>query len=95
MRWNAVGWDRWGGYLLKERVSALPRSPPACSGPVAGLGAGPAVASQLVGRRRQADDPVGQLTGREREVLALMAEGRSARSSAGRLFLSEYTAASR
>ena len=36
----------------------------------------PTVVSQLVGRRRR-DDPIGDLTPREREVLGLMAEGRS------------------
>jgi DNA-binding NarL/FixJ family response regulator len=36
----------------------------------------PTIVSQLVGRRRR-DDPIDQLTPREREVLGLMAEGRS------------------
>ena len=36
----------------------------------------PSVVSQLVGRRRR-DDPLAELTAREREVLGLMAEGRS------------------
>jgi DNA-binding NarL/FixJ family response regulator len=51
----------------------------------------PAVVSRLVGRRREADDPVNQLTGREREVLALMAKGRSNKAITERLFVSEYT----
>ena len=46
----------------------------------------PAVVSQLVGRRR-ADDPVDSLTPREREVLELMAEGRSNQAIAERLFV--------
>ncbi len=50
----------------------------------------PAVVSQLVGRR-QGDDPLELLTGRERAVLALMAEGRSNKAIAQRLFVSEYT----
>lgn len=54
MRWNAVGRDRWGGYLLKERVSALLSSPPACNGPVAGLGAGPR-GGEPAGRAAPAD----------------------------------------
>ena len=83
------------GYLLKERVSDLAE----LTSSVQRVGAGgsvldPAVVSQLVGRRRQgADphDPLEQLSGREREVLALMAEGRSNKAIAERLFVSEYT----
>jgi len=83
------------GYLLKERVSDLSE----LASSVRRVGAGgsvldPAVVSQLVGRRRRgADphDPLEQLSGREREVLALMAEGRSNKAIAERLFVSEYT----
>ena len=80
------------GYLLKERVSDLDE----LASSVQRVGAGgsvldPAVVSQLVSRRRQDDDPVTKLTGREREVLALMAEGRSNKAIAERLFVSEYT----
>jgi len=67
------------GYLLKERVGA------------GGTVLDPTVVSRLVGRRREADDPVKRLTEREREVLALMAEGRSNKAIAERLFVSEYT----
>ena len=42
----------------------------------------PAVVSQLVGRRRQDGDPLGQLTGWERELLALIGDGRSGKASA-------------
>lgn len=80
------------GYLLKERVSDLAE----LAASVRRVGAGgsvldPLVVSQLVGRRRQADDPLTRLTDRERDVLALMAEGRSNKAIAERLFLSEYT----
>ena len=51
----------------------------------------PAVVSELVGRRRQGDNPLEQLTDREREVLALMAEGRSNRAIAERLFVTDHT----
>ena len=46
----------------------------------------PAVVSQLVGRRRKAD-PLDELTPREREVLGLMAEGRSNEAISKRLFI--------
>ena len=48
----------------------------------------PTVVSQLVGRRR-ADDPLGDLTPREREVLELMAEGRSNQAICDRLFITQ------
>jgi DNA-binding NarL/FixJ family response regulator len=80
------------GYLLKERVSDLAE----LASSVQRVGArgsvlDPAVVSQLVGKRRQGTDPLEQLSGREREVLALMAEGRSNKAIADRLFVSEYT----
>ncbi len=80
------------GYLLKERVSDLDE----LSSSVNRVGHGgsvldPAVVGELVGRRRQADNPLEHLTGREREVLALMAEGRSNRAIAERLFVTEHT----
>ena len=51
----------------------------------------PSVVAQLVGRRRSGDDPVDDLTDREREVLALMAEGRSNRAIGERLFITDRT----
>jgi DNA-binding NarL/FixJ family response regulator len=50
----------------------------------------PTVVSRLVGRRRRAD-PMETLSAREREVLQLMAEGRSNRAIGERLFLSSKT----
>ena len=75
------------GYLLKDRVADLEEF----AGAVRRVGDGgsaldPAVVSQLVGRRR-ADDPVDSLTPREREVLELMAEGRSNQAIAERIFV--------
>jgi DNA-binding NarL/FixJ family response regulator len=80
------------GYLLKERVSDLDE----LSASVNRVGNGgsvldPAVVDELVGRRRHADNPLEQLTDREREVLALMAEGRSNRAIAERLFVTDHT----
>jgi DNA-binding NarL/FixJ family response regulator len=79
------------GYLLKERVfdiavliDALRR-----------LGDGesvvdPTIVMRLLGRRRQAG-PLDQLTAREREVLALLAEGLSNHAIAERLVVTERT----
>ena len=80
------------GYLLKDRVSDLHD----LSDAVERVGKGgsvldPTVVAQLVGRRRQGHDPIDDLTEREREVLALMAEGRSNRAIAERLVITERT----
>jgi DNA-binding NarL/FixJ family response regulator len=80
------------GYLLKERVSDLHE----LASSVNRVGNGgsvldPAVVGELVGRRRQGDNPIEHLTNREREVLALIAEGRSNRAIAERLFVTEHT----
>jgi DNA-binding NarL/FixJ family response regulator len=77
------------GYLLKDRVSNVDDFVAA----VRRVGEGgsaldPSVVSQLVGRRRR-DDPVDTLTPREREVLALMAEGRSNQGIADELVVTE------
>lgn len=80
------------GYLLKDRVSDLDEFTAA----VRRVGAGgsaldPTVVAQLVGRRRAQADPLDTLTDREREVLALMAEGRSNAAIAARLVVAERT----
>jgi DNA-binding NarL/FixJ family response regulator/class 3 adenylate cyclase len=75
------------GYLLKDRVSDLDEFAAAVRRVAEGGSAlDPAVVDQLVGRRRR-DDPLEELTAREREVLELMAEGRSNQAIAERMFV--------
>jgi DNA-binding NarL/FixJ family response regulator len=77
------------GYLLKDRVSDVDEFVSAVRRVAEGGSAlDPAVVSQLVGRRR-GNDPVGELTPRERDVLELMAEGRSNEGIAKRLVVTE------
>jgi DNA-binding NarL/FixJ family response regulator/class 3 adenylate cyclase len=75
------------GYLLKDRVSDVEEFAASVRRVAEGGSAlDPAVVSQLVGRRRQRD-PLEELTPREREVLGLMAEGRSNQAISDRLFI--------
>jgi DNA-binding NarL/FixJ family response regulator len=79
------------GYLLKDRVADLPDFVDA----VRRIGSGgsvidPDVVSTLLGRQRP-DGPLDALTRRERDVLGLMAEGRSNAAIAHHLGLTEKT----
>jgi DNA-binding NarL/FixJ family response regulator len=75
------------GYLLKERVGDLPTFTDAVRRVAAGgCALDPAVVARLVGRPRNSS-LVDQLTRREREVLELMAEGRSNQGIADALFI--------
>ena len=75
------------GYLLKDRVADIDEFAAAVRRVAEGGSAlDPAVVSQLVGRHRR-DDPLEELSPREREVLELMAEGRSNQAIAERLFV--------
>lgn len=79
------------GYLLKDRVSDVGEFAEA----VRRVGTGgsvidPEVVSTLLGRKRR-PDPLAALTDREKEVLALMAEGRSNQGIRQKLFLSPKT----
>ena len=75
------------GYLLKDRVSSLDRLSDALRTIAAGgTVLDPEVVAQLLVSRRA--DPLAALTPREREVLALMAEGRSNAAIADQLVVS-------
>jgi DNA-binding NarL/FixJ family response regulator len=79
------------GYLLKERVTDAAELTDALRRITAGgIVVDPGVVAQLVGRRRPAG-PLDTLSTREREVLAVMAEGRSNQAICERLFLSPKT----
>ena len=73
------------GYLLKDRVADIDEFASAVRRVASGGSAiDPTIVSQLLGRVRGSDD-LGELTPREREVLALMAEGLSNQGIAERL----------
>lgn len=83
--------DRRGGvgYLLKDRVMDVGQFVDAVRHvATGGTVMDPEVVSQLL-TKRASDEQIGRLTQREREVLALMAEGRSNAAVAARLVVSE------
>ena len=77
------------GYLLKDRVGDVERFADSVRRVAEGGSAlDPEVIAQVLGRSRRRD-PLAELTAREREVLALMAEGRSNQAIAEKLAVSE------
>jgi serine/threonine-protein kinase len=79
------------GYLLKDRVGEVA----VLADALRRIGEGecvidPTIVARLMGRPR-ADDPLGELSARERDVLALMAQGRSNAGIGAALFLSPKT----
>ena len=73
------------GYLLKDRIRDVTEFADAVRRVAEGGSAfDPMVVSRLVGRRR-GEDPLDSLTPREREVLELMAQGRSNQAIAKKL----------
>ncbi|MBT2544725.1 response regulator transcription factor [Streptomyces sp. ISL-44] len=82
------------GYLLKQRVADVEEFVDALRRVAAGGTAlDPQVVAQLLLRRGGGPDPLERLTPREREVLALMAEGRSNAGIAAELVVSESAVA--
>ena len=76
------------GYLLKERIADVVRFVDSVRRVAEGGSAlDPEIVALMMGRRE--GGPLASLTEREREVLALMAEGRTNRGIAGELFVSE------
>jgi DNA-binding NarL/FixJ family response regulator/class 3 adenylate cyclase len=76
------------GYLLKDRVSDVEEFTTAVRRVAEGGSAlDPLVVAELVGRNRR-DDPIERLSPREREVLELMAEGRTNQAIGRKLFIS-------
>ena len=79
------------GYLLKDRLGETHELLDAARRVASGGSAiDPAVVDELV-RARRRDDRIGRLTDREREALALIAEGRSNRAIAERLGITTKT----
>ena len=79
------------GYLLKSRVTDVTEFVQTLQRVIRGGSAvDPALVQELVAARRP-DNPLDELTGREREVLALMAEGRSNAGIGQALFVTEGT----
>ena len=77
------------GYLLKDRVADIEDFADAIRRVAAGGSAlDPSIVSQLLSKRRE-KGPLDELTAREREVVELMAEGRSNQGIAERLEISE------
>ena len=80
------------GYLLKDRVSDLEELASSVRRVADGGSVlDPLVVKQLVSRPRSGPDPLDELTEREREVLQLMAEGRTNKAIGQHLFITEHT----
>ena len=88
---DLIGDDAAGvGYLLKDRVADVAAFTDAILRVSRGGSAlDPEVVAQMLGRPRRSD-PLGSLTPREREVLTLMAEGRTNRAIADALVISVH-----
>lgn len=80
------------GYLLKDRVTDVDEFIDALRRVAAGNSAiDPLVIQNILGRPHRGQQPIDSLSGRERDVLSLMAEGKSNRAIASQLYLGERT----
>jgi DNA-binding NarL/FixJ family response regulator len=80
------------GYLLKDRVSDLDQLASSVRRVADGESVlDPLVVEQLVSRPRSGPNPLDDLTEREREVLELMAQGRSNQAIGQQLYITEHT----
>jgi DNA-binding NarL/FixJ family response regulator len=80
------------GYLLKDRVSDLDQLASSVRRVADGASVlDPLVVEQLVSRPRSGPDPLDDLTEREREVLELMAQGRTNQAIGQQLYITEHT----
>lgn len=78
------------GYLLKDRVANVADFVDAVRRVAGGgMALDPEAVSQLMSPARSADGPFAELTEREREVLDLMAQGRSNKAIAAEMFVTE------
>lgn len=78
------------GYLLKDRVAKVADFVDAVKRVAGGgMALDPEAVSQLMSPTRGADGPIAELTEREREVLELMAQGRSNKAIAAEMFVTE------
>jgi DNA-binding NarL/FixJ family response regulator len=85
------GSERSIGYLLKDRILDPAQLTEAIARVLTGgVVVDPALVAQLLDRPRRTD-PLDELTSREREVLALMAEGLTDRGIAHRLYVTPKT----
>jgi serine/threonine-protein kinase PknK len=88
---DLLGSGERSGYLLKRRVTDVEEFVATLERVVKGASVvDPALVQELVAARR-VRDPLGELTAREREVLALMAEGRTNSGIARQLWVTEGT----
>jgi DNA-binding NarL/FixJ family response regulator len=79
------------GYLLKDRLNDVTELADAIRRVArGGTAIDPSLVAQLLGRRREGN-PLDELTERERDVLGLMAEGRSNQAIAARLVVADRT----